>query len=103
MYFLFVVEALFLTGVTGASIIFGFGTSIAAAKKKDPEYFGKGMTPGYRMETGGSLAMRALGWGSVYAVTGCGVLFFGIWKLLGVQNVSVVRIKLHTLYLFKIK
>ncbi|CAG7838346.1 unnamed protein product [Allacma fusca] len=86
-------EAVFLTGVAGASMIFGFGATIASAKKKDPEYFSKGMTPALRMETGGSLALRALGWGSFYAVTGCGILFYSIWKLMGVKNLEEFRLK----------
>jgi hypothetical protein len=39
-------------------------------------------------ETGASLAMRALGWGTLYAVIGCTVFFYSVWKLAGVNDVS---------------
>lgn len=107
--------AAFLAGVTGVSILFGFGTTLAAAKKKDPHFFDQGLTgriegqaaesisnetvtamrrrvPGSiaSVEPGASLAIRALGWGTLYAVTGCSVLFYGIWKLMAVNDVSII-------------
>lgn len=42
-------------------------------------------------ETGASLALRALGWGTLYAFTGCGILFYSIWKLSGAKNVCLIR------------
>lgn len=106
--------AAFLTGVTGISILFGFGTTLAAAKRKDPHFFDQGLTgqvgeaaveprpqphrvngrivhprPIQQIEPGASLAVRALGWGTLYAVTGCSVLFYGIWTLMGVKDVRV--------------
>lgn len=85
----FFLAGLFLTAVSGASIVFGFSAALISAKKQDPKYFGKGFIPTRGIpETGASLALRALGWGSLYAVTGCGVLFYGIWKLSGASNVS---------------
>lgn len=67
----------------------GFGVTVAAAKKQDPTYFNKGMMPTKELqETGANLAMRALGWGTLYAVTGCGILFYSIWKLSGAKDVS---------------
>jgi hypothetical protein len=71
------------------SALVGFGATVASAKKNDPAYFSRGMVGSREMaETGASLALRALGWGSLYAVTGCGVLFFTIWKLMDVKDVS---------------
>jgi hypothetical protein len=32
-------EAMFLAGVTGLSMVFGFGYAVAMAKKKDPDGF----------------------------------------------------------------
>jgi hypothetical protein len=101
--------------VTGVSILFGFGTTLAAAKKKDPHFFDQGLTGRIEkpttepisseaatavrrrvpvsissVEPGASLAIRALGWGTLYAVTGCSVLFYGIWKLMAVNDVSIM-------------
>jgi len=44
-------------------------------------------------ETGAALASRALAWGTFYAVGGCGILFFSIWKMMGVQNMTEFRQK----------
>ena len=109
------IAAAFLAGVTGVSILFGFGSTLAAAKKKNPHLFDQGLTgriekpamepisseaatPVRRrvpvsissVEPGASLAIRALGWGTLYAVTGCSVLFYSIWKLMDVNDVSIM-------------
>lgn len=82
--------ALFLAGVTGLSALIGFGTTLAAVKKQDPRNFDKGLVSTVQLhETGASLALRALGWGTLYAFTGCGVLFYAIWKMSGAQNVCL--------------
>ena len=39
-------------------------------------------------ESGAALALKALGWGSLFAVSGVGVLIYGACKLIGVHNVS---------------
>lgn len=59
------------------------------AKKSDPNFFNKGVAGSKEMaETGASLALRALGWGSMFAVLGTGSLAFAIWKLSGAKDVS---------------
>ncbi|OQV21088.1 hypothetical protein BV898_04852 [Hypsibius exemplaris] len=63
-------KIVFLGGAAALGILSGFGSAIAMAKKKDPTSFDKGLMGLERMESGGSLALRALGWGSVFAVGG---------------------------------
>jgi hypothetical protein len=92
------VEAMFLTSVAGISMLFGFGASVNSAKKQDPTAFDQGMTPSRKFESGAALASRALKWGSIYAVTGCGLIFFTIWKLMGVNDVRVCLEIQHLLF-----
>ncbi|CAG9861127.1 unnamed protein product [Phyllotreta striolata] len=84
--------ALFLSGISGISALAGFGCTIAMARKQDPKYFNIGMTPTRELsESGASLGLRALGWGTLYAFVGCGVFFYGIWKLSGATNMKEFR------------
>lgn len=83
-----ILAALFLTGVTGVSAVVGFGATLVAVKKQDPKYFEKGLTSAAQLsETGAGLALRALGYGTLLAFSGCGLLFFSIWKLSGAKSV----------------
>ncbi|XP_044579905.1 transmembrane protein 242 [Cotesia glomerata] len=88
----------FLSAVTGISTLIGFGTAVAGMRKQDPKYFQEGVV-GVKgaSEAGVSLAMRALGIGTVYAVTGCGLLFYGIWKLSGATNALEFRQKMGSI------
>lgn len=54
-----------------------------------------------QMETGARMAMRALGWGSLYAITGVGAVSGLIWWLSGANNVSADfnRISIQKSYL----
>lgn len=80
------------------SAIIGFASTLAVVKKKDPQTFNEGVMGVKGMsESGASLAMRALGWGTLYAVTGCGILFYGIWKLSGATNAKEFRYKMGSL------
>lgn len=77
----------------GISAVVGFARTVAMAKKSDPNFFNKGVAGSKEMaETGASLAMRALGWGSLFAVMGTGSLAFAIWKLSGAKDVSLFEI-----------
>ena len=44
-------------------------------------------------ETGAKLAARALGYGTLYAIGGCSVLFLGLWKLSGASDLADFRTK----------
>lgn len=75
--------------VAGMSAIAGFSRTLSMAKRRDPKYFDKGVevTPDLA-ETGAMLAIRALGWGTLYAFLGTGAICYGIWKLSGANDVS---------------
>ncbi|XP_046392362.1 transmembrane protein 242 [Ischnura elegans] len=86
--------AIFLSSVTGLSMLVGFGTTLAAAKKRDPAFFNRGLIPTRELPVSGSaLAMKALGIGTLYAFTGCGILFYSIWKIMGVNDLYEFRMK----------
>lgn len=48
--------------------------------------------PPAKLESGTVLALKALGWGTLLAVSGCSLLFYGIWKLSGATTVSNFKI-----------
>lgn len=71
------------------SAAIGFARTVASAKKSDPSFFDKGVAGSKGMsETGASLALRALGWGSLFAIMGTGTICFSIYKLSGAKDVS---------------
>lgn len=42
-------------------------------------------------DAGAILALRALGWGTLYAVAGTSLICYGIWKLSGAKDVSIYK------------
>ena len=110
----------FLAFAGGFGLFAGFAGALGQTKKQDPAGFDRGMTgldPAREaakeeavrrldsaalekirrdqalQETGAALARRALGWGTLYAVAGCGVLFLSVWKLMNVNNLTEFREK----------
>lgn len=86
LYFNFIsVKALFITIVASTSAVISFSYALTSTKKRDNIYDNAVVK---LHETGSQLAIKALKWGTFYALTGCGCIIFGIWKLANVKNVS---------------
>ena len=110
----------FLAFAGGFGMLAGFGGALSQVKKQDPSHFDKGMTgldpveeaakadaikkmdqaaiekirnARSLHESGAALATKALGWGTFYAFAGCGLLFFSVWKLMNVENLTEFRAK----------
>ncbi|KAH9399149.1 hypothetical protein TYRP_018056 [Tyrophagus putrescentiae] len=90
-------ETLFLGAMAGFGVMIGFSNGVSLAKKKDEKAFNQGLLmlndrPNRpQMETGARLAMRALGWGSLYAITGVGAVSGLIWWLSGASDLKDFR------------
>jgi len=90
LYMLILASAAFLTCVAAGAGLFAFASTLASARKTDPTMFSKGQAPPLpTAESGVQLAIRALKWGTFYAVGGCGLFFYGVWKMSGANDVSI--------------
>jgi len=94
--------ALFLATAGGIGLLAGFSGALAVIKKQDPQSFDKGLVGKLSNteiqqrklhDTGAKLAARALGHATVYAIGGCGLLFYSIWKLSGASDLADFRQK----------
>lgn len=85
--------AFFLTGVTLASMVGGFGYAIGQARRRSPVSFDQ------HQQEGVKLAVRALAWGTVLAISGVGLLVFGVKTALGVKDVRERVISLFSFLL----
>ncbi|XP_053977267.1 transmembrane protein 242-like [Hylaeus anthracinus] len=89
---------IFLSGVAGLSAMIGFCSALSSAKKQDTKSFDMGVLGGKGLpESGAMLATRALFWGSVWAISGCGLLFYSIWKFSGAKTAEEFRLKVGSL------
>ncbi|XP_071818429.1 transmembrane protein 242-like [Apostichopus japonicus] len=73
--------------------------TVARVKKRNPASFMKGVLANPeldQMESGTSVGLRALGWGTVFALTGVGTLSFVTCKLIGVSSVEEFKVKFQS-------
>lgn len=79
----------FLGTVGGVAALFGFSRTLMASKNEEQKLLEKGLIEGtHLLDAGSSLARRALGYGTLFALLGTGTLFFGVWSMSGASNVS---------------
>ncbi|XP_026814922.1 transmembrane protein 242 [Rhopalosiphum maidis] len=91
-------SAAFLTCVAAGAGLFAFASTLASARKTDPTMFSKGQAPPLpTAESGVQLAIRALKWGTFYAFGGCGLFFYGVWKMSGANDMHEFRLKVGSL------
>lgn len=87
--------AAFLGLVGGLSALFGFSKTIGKTKQLHNKLVEKsGREASILFDEGSALAVRALGWGTLYAVVGTGVFCYGVWKLSGAKNMEEFRLKM---------
>ncbi|KAB7496188.1 Transmembrane protein [Armadillidium nasatum] len=87
-------EACFIFGITSISLLSGFSYAIGSTRKSDPEMFDKGLMKVRNLHAAGSsLALKALGWGTLYAVGGVALFSTLVWKLSGAKNLQEFRMK----------
>lgn len=77
-----------MTAVGGMAALAGFSKTLSTAKREEQKLLEKGVIETvHLLDAGSALAMRALAWGTFYAVLGTGSICYAIWKLSGAKNV----------------
>lgn len=86
-------------GVSGIFFLSGFSSALATSKKNNPKYFNRSLKKNEEDHTAAAtdLALRALGWGSLYSTVGCGILFYTIWKVSGATTFEEFRMKMGSI------
>lgn len=70
-----------LLSLTGVSVVAGFFGALAFAKRREGATLDKALLPRRGMsESGTKLAFRALGYGTLYAVSGFSVVTYGLYQ-----------------------
>lgn len=83
------IGGIFLTAVGGIAALGGFSKTIISTRKQDQKLYETATHESVKLlEDGARLATRALAWGTLYAVLGTGLFFYGFWKLSGAKDVS---------------
>lgn len=70
----------FIFGVTTVSLLAGFGIALGRVKRKSPTEFNE--------IAANKLARKALGYGTLLSISGCGLLGLAVRWALGAKNVS---------------
>nr|CAB3267081.1 transmembrane protein 242-like [Phallusia mammillata] len=88
----------FIFGATGIAFLSGFAMMLAKSKRSDPGDIVNDKVPDLKnMESGGRLAMRALGRATVYSVGGFSLFCVTVCALLGVRNLTEFTAKMQSL------
>lgn len=93
MFILLISAGIYAAGLALMSVFLGGSVAASKARKTQDDFFKNVENQSVKtIQTlhaeGVSLAFRALMWGTVWAVGGCSVIFFGIWKYSGANDVS---------------
>lgn len=86
------VAAVFVTGLSGIAALSGFSIGLEHSKAEDIKNYEKALTGTKTLrESPVALARRAFFWGSVCAISGCGLIVFGTWKIIGSPSLEEFR------------
>lgn len=92
--------------MAGFGLLVGFSNGVSLAKKKDEKAFTQGLMMLNNQnkpapEAGVRLAMRALGYGSLWAFAGVGLVCSSVWFIVGAKDVSEPR-NVHTIVFYAV-